>query len=243
MRGNDLPDVSRDLTCHKDGLFEAQSGDVRDAIVIVVPPTAPLTLADLHVPARFPYIDRSPPGLIDMLDCIERWASARTSGEFMSGTRRAMAILATHHKLLEIICGSEWRTAEDAAYEVKDTADAIGILKAAVRAGPGSKDVLDDLEADMEILAQDDVATRMSTLVFPFSEIWHGMTDPAWVTGFCFRLASTPHTLRRWSGSNLGRGLQQVLRAPGQLRLACFVVHAVALMRANDPRRSQGLLW
>jgi len=226
----------------KGGLLVARVGGFAAAIVL-----APEVhdLKDLQTAALVRTQSRTLQSVLTTLDSIDLWASARLSGNFLSGTRQRTAMRALVLHLHSMICGETWERIEGCIDEYAPDR----VLKALVSRPQElaiATALLEELPSLLELTPReraewlfervrkplDLVRVHRQTRLRDGTEKWITIGadlpfDPQWLVEFALRLASDPAHLRA-RGQDFARGaLERILSQPAISRMARLMVMIV----------------
>lgn len=216
------------------GLYEAEASEGSVGVVVAARIES---LDDLRIdPAILSGSDRQA-RIHALIDSMERWASARSTGDLGAEVHWHQVMVALDSKLFEMIVGPRWVEAERAFRNTDDQAVAAQALAKAVRTGGPPIDrqiarVCTDRGSRPDELRSIFIRWLAGTLARPAAKSRRSSgaglaSDPRWLSEFSLRLASVPQSSRAWAGDAWLRAIDVVRENTLLVRVARCVVLSV----------------
>jgi hypothetical protein len=214
------------------GLYIVETSTCAEAVII---PSQVQTLKDLQLSPRIHRRFRSPEDIIELINVMELWASARVTGSFFSLSMRRDVLLAILQDMFRVIAGDLWGEFEKAIAS-STSGGMIEVARRTLRAGQDialaekvcsiaqELAVLPPVERVLRLV---DIAQRH--MVVPEAKrrmLVEGEEYFHWPAEFALRLASGARGISNWAGSELRRGVASLLETPALARAARLVVMA-----------------
>ena len=224
------------------GLFVARVG--KFAATIVLAPEVH-GLRELRASVAVRPLPRSLQSVLETLQSINLWASARLTGSLLSGTRQRDVLRALAFRLHETLCGEAWTRIETSIDELAPDR----VLKFLFSKPPElaiAKEMMEELPALLELSAKARAEWLWEKLRKPYNLVrvhqmrqardgtkkWitvgEGSTlDPLWLVEFALRLASEPAEAKAWGDDNMQSALDKLWAVPAISRMARLMVVVV----------------
>jgi len=232
------------------GLYVARTRKHRRAILIPKGQIAKArSLTDLRVDPQIRLRSRRGEDLMELIQLLDLWASARLTGDLFTQTMRRQILESLSRQFFGLVCGRRWASVEQAVESGKD--DAGGLAKRVMSSDPSEASLASVLMWDatnfanattrerVELLA--DLAIRRSWIQAPSGStniklqqerqencqtVFQntGPDNPLWLCEFALRLASWPGGFLDWAGNHIHAGLSRLLETPALARAARLLV-------------------
>lgn len=224
------------------GLFIARVGAF--ASNVILPPVVH-KLGDLKFNPSINNRARSLQAAINTLNLVKLWASARLTGNLLSGTRqRAVLRMLTAH-LHFVLCGETWERVEQAAPE-RSASSLLHVFSGRPQELIVAKLCLEQIATLIALTASKRAEWLYQQTRTPLglSRVWRQIrltdgttklvpqgegtpSDPQWLCEFALRLASDPGHVSEWAGDATRAGIEKLWNQPIIARLARVLVIAV----------------
>jgi hypothetical protein len=227
------------------GLYVARGSGVRCSIIfpheIAGGVRTPSDLARTVVESRFQPRQRSVESLQDALALFRLWTESRTTGAMIALLAQQRVLQAYIAHIFQIICGSQWATAENDFRSNPFHPSAALRLSKAVAGAPGiGMNLLQQYETMKDATPKEHAAQLAEVLkssITPIRSPRVGIASQCgvvvskggrWQAEFALRLASAPETVEYWGRDCFIAGLKGLLDNPLLARAARFLVLATS---------------
>jgi hypothetical protein len=208
------------------GLYVAQTSSCSSAIVI---PPHVRSFQELGLRPQLPPGKHTEHGIIELLNLLELWKSARVTGDPISGRKKQIVLAALENQLMGILCGDLWARLERT---LQNSPDHLFDIKNAISSNIRLLEIGRFLMKDavqVQQLGPAGMCRYLSNLANTYLDA-PAFTVPgyqvpraqSWVIELAYRLVSEPACVRAWAQADLGAGLHYLLRNPVLVRMARF---------------------
>lgn len=212
------------------GLYLARQHN-STAAVIVLPRIQ--SLADLGANMQIDGPTGSTEAVIDAIEVGQLWASARTSGDILSLSKRRRVLRTVVRHIFRLVGGERWAAAEQKAEcgVDRDFSD----LRRTVSRRPDRSGIAAVLALEAADLAEAKLQARVSRLADLASNFRLLTSDVPgkdsagshrWLAEFALRLASSPKDVAAWAGPQFRLATANLMKVPTLARAARFLVIA-----------------
>lgn len=176
---------------------------------------------------------RSTSTIVDVLDSVERWSSARLTGDTLSAIRQQQVVDALTSHVVFLICGKRWAAIEEACRKSARPPDR-QLLARGVSDRTEHNDLRNQLcsvGGKLSTMATDERIVALAKILVPhlaLGGVRQWANRPAeemgtWLAEFALRLASKPAGIARWAAQYLHPGIDFLLVNPIMVRAARFM--------------------
>jgi hypothetical protein len=216
------------------GMYVAQTSACLSAIVI---PPHIRSFQQLGLRPQLQPLQRNEKDIADLLDLMQLWEGARTTGDPISQNKKRRVLDALENQLMGLLCGDSWARLER---DLHNSPDRLFEIRNAITsnlrlAGIGKS--LMEKATELRQFSSAEICRYLGDLTRTYLDL-PAFTVPGdrvardqdWIVDFAYQLVSEPGQVREWVKADLSLGLHYLLRNHTLLRMARFA----ALLRSQS---------
>jgi hypothetical protein len=230
------------------GLYIARNVEMKVQCSVIVPREVRTLQCLREATPRIRQYQRNNQSLSEILTLVELWSDAPTGGNVFAERQRLLILHALINRIYELVYGKPWVELEATFLSNQKNKPVQDLSRGVFKSIVDKRTSALRRFAEHEHTSAMESVTRFRGFVQDFIHLpkealstsyipGHKTIGPkgvriryrnqnlcTWLAEFALRLASAPHTLRRWAGDRLNEGLCKMLELPELARSARFLV-------------------